>query len=303
MRFLYIAITALLFFQVTTVAATTPPTIDEVLAFSPERQFEYLSKISPETLQYYYSNNEELVTLLLEIAAKINRASELAMYYLNLHVALLSSAPCTPSFIALTESIFIEQKLSQIITQPHFDIKVRRGAILAHANLFRPSERLVQFYTIEIEEGNLDDRGLIENILIAFSQYRSKLDMELPEIVEKRLSELVTHHSGGVRFQAFSMLVASRGLDYLPDLFTMLESNNYRSGSNQRIISSILSLDSTQSTIDRLRNIRDKLGSGNIKKMIDRNILPENMERLKKNREANKRMQADQKNAALFCDR
>ena len=72
--------------QASSYAVSAVPTVDEVLSYTPDRQFEYLSKPELSLSAYYKNNREEYVQLLLGIAAQKNAASEMAMYAFNMYV-------------------------------------------------------------------------------------------------------------------------------------------------------------------------------------------------------------------------
>ena len=283
MRTIKLVVAVLLATQASTFAATVAPTVEEVLTYTAEKQFAYLATPSPGLTEYYKNNGGEFSRLLVEIAAQDNDASEIAMYLFNNHVLSFAQYPNHPDFNALKQSGFINKKLSQFITQPNFDMKIRRGAILAHANLYPPSKQLIDFYVSEIGNSEPDDRGLTENILRAFSQYQSDIGFRIPESVERKLPELVHYRSEGIQSQAISMLTDIKGHAFQGDLFRMLESNDFGLGPSSTIVYSILSLDATQSTVDRLRNSKSKIRRTRVHKIIDNAIRPKNLERLKKN--------------------
>ena len=280
MRITELVVAVLLAAHASAFAATVAPTVEEVLTYTAEEQFAYLTKLSPELTEHYKSNGEEFSRLLIEIAAQNNGASEIAMYLFNNHVLSFKQYPNHPDFNTLKQSRFVNEKLSQFITQPIVDIKIRRGAILAHANLYPPSRQLIDFYISEIGNSAPDDRGLTESILRAFSQYRSDIGLRIPESVERKLPKLVHHRSDGIQSQAISMLTDIKGQAFQEDLFRMLESNDFGTGPSRTIVYSILSLDATQGTIDRLRNSKSRIRRSRVHEIIDNAIRPKNLERL-----------------------
>lgn len=282
-----IIILFLLLFQAATNAVSAVPTVDEVLAYTPERQFEYLSKPDPDSNAYYKNNREEYVKLLLGIAAQENAASEMAMYAFNNYILTISSIPNHPEFVALSNSSQVNQLLSQIIMQSHHDIKARRGAILAHTNLFEPSVELIQFYTYEINKAALNERGMVESMLRALEKYNSKYGTPIPEQVNSKLPTLTMHHSESVQSQAIRMLAKHKGKAYLPELFAMLESNNYGAIPSQIIVHTILSLDPSLTTVEHLRTIKANVKSSLVQKLIDQSIQPQSIEKYNRNK-ANK---------------
>jgi len=144
MRKYYVILSVALVSLSVNIAIASQPSIEEILAYTPERQFEYLTMPSPEANAYYKNNSGEYSRLLVEIAASDIGASEIAMYILNNHILLLLSNKYSPAYNELIQSIIIEKKLSQIILMPYKDLKTKRGAILAHANLYPPNEELLQ---------------------------------------------------------------------------------------------------------------------------------------------------------------
>jgi len=78
------------------------------------------------------------------------------------------------------------------------------------------------------------------------------------------------------------MLADKKGLDYLPELFTLLESNNHGASVSQIIVYNILSIDTSKGTIDRLKQSREKVNNTSIKELITNSIKPQNIELLQK---------------------
>lgn len=278
-HYIIFRITAIFFTANTVIVAQ--PSIDEVLAYTPERQFEYLTTNTPE-MKDYINNGSEYSRLLVEIAASDDGATEMAMYLFNNYILLLSSNKYSPAYNELIHSNIMEKKLSQIILMPYKDLKVKRGAILAHANLYPPKEEVLQFFKNEIEGSTPDKRGVIESILRAFALYQSRQDYQIPEYVYEKLPGLVNHHSDSVQSQAIMLLTDKEGLEYLPELFAQLESNNHGASVSQTIVFNILSLDTSQITIDKLKLSGEKVNNTWVKELIDNSLRPKNIERLQK---------------------
>lgn len=268
--------------------ALAQASFDEIISYTEKQQLNYLKKASQEVMISAKKDPESFVKMLVDISGAQNSASGIALYYLQtflLQISDNSRGYRQPGYTQIRDSSYINNKLSEIILLPDVNKKLLKGAVMAHSLIYPPNKKLLEKYKEIIIEANPRKGGVIKNILASYDNYQRHDNYQIPSYVYEKLPELINHHSDGVQTQSIKMLADKNGIDYLPTLFTLLESNNHGSSVSQSIVYKILSLDASNKTILALEKSREKVNNTRIKKMISTSLLPENLARQRKRNE------------------
>lgn len=277
----------IIFFSINT-NSLAQASFDEIVSYTEKQQLNYLKNASQEVMISAKKDPESFVKMLVDISGAQNSASGIALYYLQtflLQISDDSRGYHQPGYTQVRDSLYINNKLSEIILLPDVNKKLLKGAVMAHSLIYPPNKKLLEYYKEIIIEANPRKGGVIKNILASYDNYQRHDNYQIPSYVYEKLPELINHHSDGVQKQSIKMLADKNGIDYLPTLFTLLESNNHGSSVSQSIVYKILSLDTSNKTILALEKSREKVNNTRIKKIISISLLPENLARQRKRNE------------------
>lgn len=166
---------------------------------------------------------------------------------------VLALMQLTTDIPAISESASIKTALVNVIAHGKNDT-ARGRAIDAWVRLYPPDDSMVG--TLEtILQGDMD--RFPESHAAAFRAYgifQRRYDYQLPDTAVTTAKHLLEHPSQSIRVKAEYALAKMGGTSMLPTLMTQLEQAG--NGSESRVLKVlILSLDSSQDTIDRLNRI------------------------------------------------
>lgn len=192
----------------------------------------------------------------------------------------LATQSATPAINDISQSIEIKNALEQLIKSPDSNDEVKGRAIEAHSLLYPPQPDInIEFEKLIIEGGDRNG-DTIAAIFLAFKNYKSMYNYEIPTSVLEAAKTLIDHPSEPVKTSALYTLRENVGKPILPLLFYELESTRSMGIANA-VVKNILALDHSEDTVLKLKEIALKDTTRDKPTIIEYYINSKNIEHLR----------------------